>query len=108
MSRTRNLVGKIAFARASIDATLYQAETSLVYAHRAMENLHPNNTAYRSAATLIIGFDHYILGNRDAAESAYKEALLLAQAAGDDDGVLLATIRLGQIHELRDQNPPGF
>lgn len=105
---SRNLVGKIAFARASIDATLYQAETSLVYAHRAMENLHPDNIAYRSATTLIIGFDRYLLGDRDAAERAYKEALSLAQAAGDDDSILMATIRLGQIHELRNQLHRAF
>ena len=73
-----------------------------------MENLHPNNTAYRSATTLIIGFDRYLLGDRDAAERAYKEALSLAHAAGDDDGVLLATTRLGQIHELRIQLHQAF
>ncbi len=100
---SRNLVGKIAVARAMLAQTLYQAETSLVYAHRALEYLHPNNTAYRSAASQIIGFAHYIQGDRDAAEQAYTEALSLAQAAGDNDGVLLATIRLGQIHELRNQ-----
>ena len=83
--------------------TLYQAETSLVYAHRALEYLHPNNMAYRSTATQIIGFARYILGDRDAAELAYTESLSLAQAAGDHDGVLLAITRLGQIHELRNQ-----
>ena len=105
---TRNLVGKIAFARAALAATLYQAETSLEYAHRAMEYLHPNNMAYRSEATIYIGFARYILGDRDAAELAYKEALSLAQAAGDDEGVLMATIRLGQIHELRNQLHQAF
>ena len=100
---TRNLVGKIAVARAMLAQTLYQAETSLVYANRALEYLHPNNTAYRSTATQVIGFARYILGDRDAAELAYTESLSLAQAAGDHDGVLLAITRLGQIHELRNQ-----
>ena len=59
--------------------------------------------AYRSTATQIIGFAHYIQGDRDAAEQAYTESLSLAQAAGDHDGVLLATTRLGQVHELRNQ-----
>ena len=105
---TRNLVGKIAFARAALAATLYQAEATLVYAHRAMEFLHPKNIAYRSEVTQYIGFARYVLGDRDAAELAYKEALSLAQAAGDDEGVLTATIRLGQIHELRNQLHQAF
>ncbi len=105
---TRNLVGKIAFARAALAATLYQAEATLVYAHRAMEFLHPNNIAYRAEVTIYIGFARYLLGDRDAAELAYKEALSLAQAAGDEEGVLTATIRLGQIHELRNQLHEAF
>ncbi|PKO13391.1 MAG: LuxR family transcriptional regulator [Chloroflexi bacterium HGW-Chloroflexi-10] len=100
---SRNLVGKIAVARAELAATLYQAETSLGYAQHAMEYLHPNNTAYRSSATQYIGFAHYIQGDRDAAEQAYIKSLSLAQAAGDNEGVLLANTRLGQIHELRNQ-----
>lgn len=105
---TRNLVGKIAVARAMLAQTLYQAETSLEYAHRALEYLHPNNVAYRSTATHIIGFAHYVQGDRDGAEQAYTEALSLAQAAGDYSGVLMATIRLGQIHELRNQLHQAF
>ncbi len=104
----RNLVGKIAYARTAIAATRYQAEDTLVYAHRAMEFLHPNNITYRSEVTLFIGFARYILGDRDAAELAYKEALSLAQAAGNDEIVLMATIRLGQIHELRNQLHQAF
>ena len=46
--------------------------------------LHPNNIAYRSSYP-DIGFAHYIQGDRDAAEQAYKEALSLAQAAGDHE-----------------------
>lgn len=100
---SRNLVGKIAVARAILAQTLYQVETSLVYVNRAMEYLHPNNTAYRSSATQILGFAHYILGDRDAAEQAYIKSLSLAQAAEDNEGVFLAITRLGQVHELRNQ-----
>lgn len=105
---TRNLIGKIAYARAALTATRYQAEDSLVFAQRALEFLHPNNIAYRSEVTLYIGFARYLLEDRDAAELAYKEALSLAQVAGDDEGVVMATIRLGQIHELRNQLHEAF
>lgn len=100
---SRNLVGKIAVARAELAATLYQSETSLVYANRALEYLHPDNIAYRSSAIQYIGFAHYIQGDRDEADQAYHEALSLAQVAGDNEGVLLAITRLGQVHELRNQ-----
>ncbi|MHB8135044.1 MAG: LuxR C-terminal-related transcriptional regulator [Anaerolineaceae bacterium] len=105
---TRNLFGKIAFARAALAATGYQAETTLVYANRAMEFLHPKSTAYRSEVTQYIGFARYLLGERDAAEVAYKEALSLAQSIRDNEGVMMATIRLGQIHELRNQLHEAF
>ena len=98
---SRNLVGKIAVARGMIAQMLYQAGTSLVQARRALEYLHPNNLAYRSTATQIFGSSLLIQGDRDAAEKAYTEALSLAQAAGDYTAVLTATIRLGQIHEVR-------
>ena len=100
---TRNLVGKIAVARALLAQSQYQAETSLVQARRALEYLHPNNVAYRSTANQVMGFAHYIQGDRDAAEQAYTAALSLAQAAGDNDGVLMATTRLGQIYEIRNK-----
>lgn len=100
---SRNLVGKIAAARSMLSATLYQAETSLIYANRALEYLHPTNVAYRSNATQFIGFAHYLQGDRDAAEKAYTEALSLAQAAGDNEGVLLVYTRLGQVHVLRNE-----
>ena len=100
---SRNLVGKIAVGRAMLAATLYQSETSLIYANRALEYLHPDNTAYRSSAIQYIGFAHYIQGDRDEADQAYNEALSLAQAVGDNEGVLLAITRLAQVHELRNQ-----
>jgi LuxR family transcriptional regulator, maltose regulon positive regulatory protein len=100
---SRNLVGKIAVARAMLAATLYQSETILLYANRALEYLHPNNVAYRSNATQFCGFAHYLQGDRDAAEKAYTEALSLAQAAGDNEGVLLAYTRLAQVHVLRNE-----
>ena len=105
---TRNLIGKIAYARAALAATRYQTEATLVHAQRAMEFLHPKNIVYRAEVTLYTGFARYLLGDRIAAEVAYKKALSLAQTAGYNEGVVTATIRLGQIHELRNQLPQAF
>ena len=100
---SRNLVGKIAVARAMLAQTMYEVETSLVQVRRAFEYLHPNNVGYRSNAAEIFGFAQTLLGDRDAAEKAYIESFSLAQEAGDRDGALVATTRLGQIHEYRNQ-----
>lgn len=104
----RDLVGRIAYARAALTATRYEAQASLGYAQRAMELLHPSNITNRAEVTIYIGFSRYLLGDRDAAELAYKEALSLAQAAGNDEVILTATIRLGQIHEIRNQLHEAF
>ncbi|MBN2148253.1 MAG: hypothetical protein JW726_12750, partial [Anaerolineales bacterium] len=101
--KTRNLIGKIAVARACLAQTYYEVETSLVQARRALEYLHPNNLSYRSTATQVIGFAYYLQGDRAEADRAYAEALSLAQAAGDIDDAVMATTRLGQIQELRNQ-----
>jgi len=100
---TRNLIGKIAVARAALAQTLYQTETSLIQARRALEYLHPNNLAYRSTATQVIGFAYYLQGDRAEAGRVYAEALSLAQAAGDIDNAVMATTRLGQIQEIGNQ-----
>jgi LuxR family maltose regulon positive regulatory protein len=99
----RNLVGKIAVARASLAQTFYQADASLVQAHKALEYLHPDNVSYRSGATQIIGFAQYLKGDREAALQTYTESLSLAQAAGDSDAEALAFTRIGQIYEITNK-----
>ena len=100
---TRNLIGKIAVARATLAQTQAQTETILVQARRALEYLHPNNLSYRSTATRTLGFAYYLQGDWAQAGQAYAEALSMAQAAGDIPNTLLATTRLGQIQEERNQ-----
>lgn len=100
---TRNLIGKIAVARAVLAQTLYEAETSLAHARRALEYLHPNNLSYRSAATQVIGFAYYLRGQRAEAGRTYAQALSLAEAAGDNSYAVMATTRLGQIQEIGNQ-----
>ena len=100
---TRNLIGKIALARAVLAQTLFQLETLLVQARRALEYLHPDNLVYRSAVTQAMGFAYYMQGDADAANRAYAEALSITQAIGDDDGIISALTRLGQVQEMKNQ-----
>ena len=101
--QTRNLIGEIAVARASLALAQHQAETIHVQARRALEYLHPNNLPYRSEALQAIGYAYYLQGDRAAAGRAYAEALALAQASGNMINTLLATTCLGQIQQLEKE-----
>ena len=102
-NKSRNLVGQIAAARATLALTRYQAETIIVQAHRALEYLHPTNLSFRSTANWTLGFAYYLQGNRVASRRAYTEAIALSQASGDTFNTILATIGLGNIQEIENQ-----
>jgi len=100
---TRNLIGKIAVARALLAQTEYQVETSLSQSRRALDYLHPNNLTYRSTATQVMGFAYYLQGDWAEASQAYAESLSIAQTAGDVPNTIMAITRLGQIQEFGNQ-----
>ena len=100
---TRDLIGRIAAARANVAQVQAQTETILVQARRALEYLHPDNLADRSMAIRSMGFAYYLQEDLAEAGRAYTEALSLAQAAGDIIDISLASIRLGQVQEAENQ-----
>ncbi len=100
---TRDLIGKIAAARANLAQTQAQTETIFFQARRALEYLHPNSLSDRSMATRSLGFAYYLQEDYAGAGQAYAEALSLAQATGDMINSILASIRLGQIQEGEGQ-----
>jgi LuxR family maltose regulon positive regulatory protein len=100
---TRDLVGRIAAARATLALTRYQVEPMLVQSRRALEYLHPSSLAFRTTAHWTLGFAHQLRGERVAARQAYTEALALSQADGNIYFTLLATIGLGTIQEADNQ-----
>jgi len=99
----RDLIGRIAAARANLAQTHAQLEIIQVQGQRALEYLHPDNLSDRSMATRSLGFGHFIQGDHAKAEQSYREALQLAQAAGDPINSVLASIRVGQIQEEGNQ-----
>lgn len=101
--QTRNLLGQIAAARATLALTRYQVEGMLVQSCRALEYLHPNNLATRTSATWTLGFAYYLQGDRAAAGRAFTEAISLGQASGDIFTTILATIGLGNVQEAENQ-----
>lgn len=100
---TRDLVGKIAVTRASLAQTQAQVDIIFVQARRALERLHPDNLSYRSSATRLIGFAHYWQEDWGEAFHAYREALSLAQTAGDISNEISALIGLGQVQDTQSQ-----
>jgi LuxR family maltose regulon positive regulatory protein len=100
---TRDLIGRIAAARANVAQAHAQTETILIQSRRALEYLHPDNLSDRSMATRSLGFAYLLQEDLAGAGRAYTEALSLAQAAGDIVDSSLASIRLAQVQEAENQ-----
>jgi len=101
--QTRNLVGQIAAARATLALARYQVETMLAQSRRALEYLHPNNLSFRATAHWTLGVAYNLQGDRAAVRRAYTEAISLSQASGDIFITILATNGLGNIQEADNQ-----
>src|SRR5258708_7178905 len=101
--KTRNLIGQIAAARATLALTRYQVEPMLAQSRRALEYLHPNSLISRATAHWPLGFAYTLQGDRAAARRALTEAVSLSQASGNIFTTILATIGLGNIREAENQ-----
>ena len=105
--QTRNFVGRIAAARATLALTRYQAETMIAQSRRALEYLHPGNLSLRANANWTLGYAYLFQGDRAAARQALTEAISLSQASGDIFTTILATVGLGNVQEAENQLPPA-
>ena len=101
--KVRDMIGKIAVARADLALMQQRPEIMLVQAQRALEYLHAENLGYRSEAIRFMGHSHFLRGDRNAAGRAYAEALSLGKASGDISTTLFATTLLAQVQVLENQ-----
>jgi LuxR family transcriptional regulator, maltose regulon positive regulatory protein len=101
--KTRNLIGQIAAARATLALTRYEVEIMLAQSRRALEYLHPDNLPSRANTTWTLGVAYQQQGDRAAARLAYTEAISLSQASGDIFTTILATLGLGDLQEAENQ-----
>lgn len=101
--KTRNLIGEIAAARATLALTQYQAETILVQSRRALEYLLPENLPFRNTAIWTMAFAHYLKGDRAAAARAYTESASISQMSGEVFSIILAASGLGEVQVLENQ-----
>jgi LuxR family transcriptional regulator, maltose regulon positive regulatory protein len=100
---TRNLVGHIAAIRAWLAAAQDQVENSITQSRRALEYLHPDNLAVRTATTWKLGIAYQLQGDRVAASRAFSEAIAISQASGNLIINLSASLGLGNVQETENQ-----
>ncbi len=95
----RNLIGHIAAIRALLAAADYQADAIIAQSQRALEYLHPDNLAVRTATIWKLGIAYQLLGDRAAAAQAFREAIAVSQRSGNIIITIAATTGLGQVQE---------
>jgi LuxR family transcriptional regulator, maltose regulon positive regulatory protein len=100
---TRNLVGQIAAARATVALTRYQVGVMLAQSQRALEYLSPRNLFLRATAYWTMGYAYLLQGERGKCRQALREAISLSQTSGDIFTTVLATIGLGNVQEADNQ-----
>lgn len=102
-SQTRNLIGRIATARATLALTRYRVDDMLEQAHRALEYLDPDILPLRANAQWVIGYAHFLRKDYVASRQAFTEAIALGQAAGAVFATILAVTGLGNVQEVDNQ-----
>lgn len=101
--KTRNLIGHIAAIRALLAAVQNQVEAIIAQSHRALEYLHPDNLAVRTATIWKLGIAYQLQGDRVAAGRAYTEAISISRASGNIIITISATTGLGNVQETENQ-----
>lgn len=106
-AKTRNLIGHIAAIRALLAAVYNQPEAIIAQSERALEHLHPDNLAVRTATIWKLGIAYHLQGDREAASRAYREAAAISRKSGNLIINIGATIGLGNIQEAQNQLHPA-
>ncbi len=103
--QTRDLIGQIACARATLALTRYQPDVMMIQARRALEYLLPENLRFRFTANWALAGAYQMQGDRTAARRALTEALAISQASASVSmfSRILAIIQLGLLQELENQ-----
>ncbi len=100
---TRNLLGRIAAARATLALTKYDSETMIAQSRRALEYLDPENVTTRANAHWTLGVAYMFQGKRAAARESLTKTISLSQASEATFTRILATIGLGNLQETDNE-----
>jgi LuxR family maltose regulon positive regulatory protein len=104
-AQSRNLLGQVACARATLALTRYDPVTMIVQARRALELLPPENLPFRFTANWVLTSAYLFQGDRAAAARASQAGIAISEQSGDTFSRILATSTLGQAQELENQLP---
>lgn len=99
----RDLVGRIAAIRATLAASRREVETVISQSRSALENLRPDNVAFRTSTSWKLGYAYHLRGDRAAASRAYDEVISVGEASGNTIFTIMATIGLGSLQEAENQ-----
>jgi LuxR family maltose regulon positive regulatory protein len=99
----RNLIGHIAAIRALLAAGQYQVNEIITQSQRALEFLHPDNLAVRTATIWKLGIAYQFQGKWSEARQAYVEALAISEQTGNLIINIAATTGLGAVQEAENQ-----
>ena len=105
--KTRDLIGQIACARATLALTRYDPETMITQARRALEYLPPDDLTFLFTANWALASACFFQGDRAAATRANLEAIAISQKSGEMFSTILATSNLGMIQEAENQLYPA-
>lgn len=101
--KTRDVIGKIACARATLALTRYDPEAMIREAQCALEYLHRDNLPFRFTANWALATALMFKGDRAAAAEACQEGIAISQKSGDIFSKILAISTLGELQELDNQ-----
>lgn len=100
---TRDLIGRIAAARATLAFTRYQPDAIMVQSRRALEHLHADDLPFRLRAMYAMAFAYGLQGDRAAAGRVYAELEQMSRISGNVHFMQLALCGLGETQEFDNQ-----
>jgi LuxR family maltose regulon positive regulatory protein len=95
--QTRDLIGQIACARATLALTRYDTQSMHTQARRAMEYLDPANLSFLFTANWALASADFLQGNRAGAARACQEAIAISQKSGSVFSKILSNYVLSQL-----------
>jgi LuxR family transcriptional regulator, maltose regulon positive regulatory protein len=102
-TKTRDLLGQVACARATLALTRYDLQTMLSESRRALDYLNPENHRFLFTANWASAAANLMLGERATAAQACQQAIAYSQKSGSVFSRMLATTILGNLQKMSNQ-----